>query len=102
MLSQFFKVQQHVQALDSITGIWFTAIILSFQSAWEMTLKWENFNCKPTVLSIDQDERDATLNNQWPVREVMANKELSGRRARKHEIDVGYKKDMKSVFEEVN
>jgi hypothetical protein len=102
MLSNFFRPGQQVQALDTVAGIWFTAIILSLD-AWSAIIKWKNFNWKPSTVTVEEEHQDPTLKSRWLIREeVLPRGEVSGKRtAKKPEADVGYKKHKKAAHDEV-
>ena len=48
-----FSVNEKVQALDETTWIWEAAVIRSFVSDWEMTIKWEDWGAKHKPVNIE-------------------------------------------------
>lgn len=68
MLTQVFRLNEIVQAIDETTCIWANAKILSFVSDWVVVVKWiDYFGYKPTSVEVPQHLRTGDR-EYWNIR----------------------------------
>lgn len=85
MLHAKFSVKETVQVIDEQTGMWSEAVIIGFESDWEVRVKWPQFPLhRPTIISVPQDVRCNIHEAHWNIRKWTDG--LSAGRKRAEEI----------------
>ena len=100
MLSNFFKVSEHIQVLDPLTKIWEGATIKVFKLSWEVAVRYQRWSKNGTIKNTDElvDYRE-----KWPIRKcithMVVQKRPGSRRATTAQGSLGYRKENRMVHE---
>ena len=80
-LTNIFKVDEEVQAIDEMTYIWEAARILSFEGDWSVRVKWTKWSTPRQIIVVPESVRSRV--EHWNIRKPKHTERVADKRCRR-------------------